>query len=87
MILASDFGHIFMDAMRGSFSDAAQAERGRDGQLAQPSDRGEVFNDPEEIPDSQGETRSVILKYALYSLAMHYWIIRENRFPHWVPRG
>lgn len=71
MILASDFGHIFMDAMRGIFSDAAQAERGRGGQLAQPSDRGEVFNDPEKIPDSQGEIHSVSPKYALYSPTMH----------------
>mgnify|MGYP000378830741 CR=1 FL=1 len=87
MNLASDFSHIFMDVMRGIFSDAAQAGWGRGGQLAQPSDRGEAFSTSGEIPDSQGKTRSTIPKYALYSPAMHCRIIRKNRFPHGMVRG
>ena len=87
MILASDFSHIFMDAVRGVFSDAVQAGRGRGGRVTQLSACEEAFKASEEIPDSQGKTRSTIPEYALYSPAMHCWIIRENQFPHGMLRG
>lgn len=60
---------------------------GRGRCLVQPSAREEAFKTSEKIPDSQGETGSTIPKYALYSPAMHYWIIQKNRFPHGMLRG
>lgn len=65
---------------------SAPKRRGRGRYLAQPSAREKVFKASEETPDSQGKTRSIIPKYALYSPAMHCWIIQKNRFPHGVLR-
>ncbi len=82
----SDFSHI-CDLKIKELRLSVPKRWGRGGWLDQPSAREEAFNTPEETPDSQGETRSKVPKYALYSPTMHCPSIWKNQFPHGAPRG